>query len=79
MGVVTPPLGAQDKHAEDSDSEKEEMELGDIVKLLEKHDPSYMRWVWPLGKWACPNYILNFVEDHLLVVPHLLTWQVVTS
>lgn len=55
MGVVTPPLGAQDKHAEDSDSEKEEMELGDIIKLLEKHDPSYMRWVWPLEKWVCPN------------------------
>ena len=36
----------QDKHAEDSDSEREEMELGEIVKLLEKHDPSYMRWVW---------------------------------
>ncbi len=34
----------QDKHAEDSDSEREEMEMGDIIKLLEKHDPAYMRY-----------------------------------
>lgn len=38
----------QDKHAEDSDSEREEMELGEIVKLLEKHDPSYVRLVFLL-------------------------------
>lgn len=45
--IVWHACDMQDKHAEDSDSEREEMEMGEIVKLLEKHDPSYMRWVLP--------------------------------
>ena len=32
------------KNAGDSDSEKEDAELSDIAKVLEKHDPAFMRY-----------------------------------
>ena len=36
---------SQSKHAGESDGEKDEAELSEISKLLEKHDPAFMKYV----------------------------------
>ena len=70
----------QDRHAADSDSEREEMELGEIVKLLEKHDPSYMRCVCDSND-PLPGLgrTIRILEARLWRTLYLLTWQNVIS
>ena len=41
----TVPILPQSKHAGESDGERDEAELSEISKLLEKHDPTFMKYV----------------------------------
>lgn len=43
----------QSKTAGESDSEREDMELSEISKVLEKHDPSFSRFVPEHNYFVC--------------------------
>ena len=56
----------QSKTAGESDSEREDMELSEISKVLEKHDPSYNRCVHArVVLKVCTVYIFIHMYVHM--------------